>query len=227
MKPIIRWLAPVAAAIVLVGGGAMWGAYSARQGQSDHQIGSSRFGKSASSSVHDVTSGTKPTRPTHNDLAQKARMERLHNAMRLPKESRIKPLLGALEESGRYPLSQDVVDAMRKIMDEGEAESCHYLLSLLEQREEKPAIDLISHALGHRDHDVADRALFALEAVAGMVFENREKARAWAATWQPNPERIRLFAVDGGNDPEPAAPADFRIPGNCSRVHEDAGQKPE
>ena len=97
----------------------------------------------------------------------------------------------------------------------------------MEQREEKASVDMLLHAARHENPDVADRALFALEAVAGTVFKNPEEAATWAATWQPDPERAKLFAPDAltvEESPDGTAP---RAPGPRSLPSKGAEQKPE
>jgi hypothetical protein len=161
------------------------------------------------------------------DPVQQKIIRNLREALLLPKESRTAPLLKALEETTKLPLRKDLLETMRSIVDEGEIESSHYLLSLMEQREEKASVDMLLHAAKHQNPDVADRALFALEAVAGTVFKNLEEAETWAATWKPDPERAKLFAPVQENNEDGPTPVDSRIPGPGSQPSKAAEQKPE
>jgi hypothetical protein len=144
-------------------------------------------------------------------------LEGLREAMLLPAESRTMPLLKALEETTKLPLHKDLLTELQRIVDEGEIESSHYLLSLMEQREEKVSVDFLLQAAAHRDANISDRALFALGAVAGTVFKNTQEASAWAANWQPDAGRAGLFAPQTAEkNPEPLA-ADTRLPGPRAR----------
>jgi hypothetical protein len=72
---------------------------------------------------------------------------------------------------------------------------------------------MLLHAANHQNPDVSDRALFALEAVAGTVFKNLEEAQTWSATWKPDPERAKLFSPTPENAEEAPNASDFRTPG--------------
>ncbi len=146
--------------------------------------------------------------PEHQEI-----IRNLRNAMLLPLESRNTPLLEALEKTTKLSLSKDLIAELQKIVDEGEIESSHYVLSLMEQREEKESIELLLYAAKHQNRDVADRALFALEAVAGTVFKSNQEAAAWAANWHPDPEREKLFAPVGETTAESPADGSQRFAG--------------
>ena len=234
----IKWIALSVGAIIIFIVGVMWGIHMTRP-DDNTPVAESSERKHAASMHH--TSGSindqankRRTQETHQpvkaDAAQQQIIRNLREAMLLPKETRIRPLLKALEETTKIPLRKDLLDIMRSIIDEGEVESSHYLLSLMEQREEKASVDMLLHAARHQNPDVADRALFALEAVAGTVFKNLEEATIWAATWQPDPARAKLFAAEPQTEeesPEATAP---RAPGQrstLSKKSEDNGQKAE
>lgn len=219
-------------AIVFIAG-TMWGMHMTRSNQEAYGANSSTLGKatSASTSTEDTIhrkmerrmDGTKPSvSPMQDEI-----MGNIRNAMLLPKDSRTAPLLKALEQTTKLPLSKVLLDKMRLIIDEGEIESSHYVLSLMEQREDKSSVDLLLHAAAHQDPAVADRALFALEAVAGTVFKNRDEAATWAATWQPNAERVKLFAPVQENEEEAPTAADTRLPGPRAKASKSTTQNPE
>ena len=83
----------------------------------------------------------------------------------------------------------------------------------MEQREEKASVEMLLHAANRQNPDVSDRALFALEAVAGTVFKNLEEAQTWATTWKPDPERAKLFSHTPENAEDAPNATDIRTPG--------------
>jgi hypothetical protein len=127
-------------------------------------------------------------------LTTEAVIAKIRETRALPEESRIRPLLHALEETSKLPFSKELLGELRSIISEGERESSHYIMSLMEQREDKASVAFLVEAAAHSSADVADRALFALEAVAGTVFPDRAAAAAWASKWQPAEDRAKLFA---------------------------------
>ena len=221
---------PVSAVIVFTAG-VMWGVHMASPDESTTLAGSSPNGKPTTKSIRIDNPSERPNkkRPgiSEKATAQPQIIHDLRAAMRLPQEARIRPLLKALEETSKIPLNKDLAEIMRSIVDEGELESSQYLMSLLEQREEKAAIDLLLHAADHPDRDVSDRALFALEAVAGTVFKTKDEAARWAASWQPDPDRVKLFSPDPQNDDEPANPDAERMPGPGSQPRTNPQQPTE
>lgn len=231
----IKRIALSVSAIIIFTAGVMWGVRMARPDGMASNAESSATEKSASDSNYSGSSvdrsnkrrSPEANQPPAADAAQRQIISNLREALLLPKETRTRPLLKALEETTKLPLRKDLLDIMRGIIDEGEIESSHYLLSLMEQREEKASVDMLLHAARHENPDVADRALFALEAVAGTVFKNPEEAATWAATWQPDPERAKLFAPEAltvEESPDGTAP---RAPGPRSLPSKGAEQKPE
>jgi hypothetical protein len=128
------------------------------------------------------------------DPQQEAVLAKIRKTRMLPESSRIRSLLQALEETSKLTLNKELLDELRSIVSEGERESSHFILSLMEQREDKVSVAFLLETAGHPNADVADRALFALEAVAGNVFHDRADAAAWASTWQPSADRAKLFA---------------------------------
>ena len=230
----IKRIALVVSAIIIFTAGVFWGVHMARP---DDQAGteSSGPGKSpvqpAAGGSSDERSNTRRAQdaqqPPAADAAQRQIISNLRAAVLLPKETRIRPLLKALEETTKLPLRKDLLDIMRGIIDEGEIESSHYLLSLMEQREEKASVEMLLHAARHKNPDVADRALFALEAVAGTAFKNLEEAETWAASWQPDPERAKLFAPGSESVQEAEEGTAPRAPGPRSTPAKNSGQNPE
>lgn len=235
MNHRIKPIALSVSAVIIFIAGAIWGVHMGRPDGNASDAGSIERGIAASN----PTSGgsfndradTRRAQGTHQplatDAAQRQIILNLREAMLLPKETRIRPLLKALEETTKLPLRKDLLDIMRNIIDEGEIESSQYLLSLMEQREEKASVDMLLHAAKHQNPDISDRALFALEAVAGTVFKNLEEAETWASTWKPDPERAKLFAAGPQAEeesPEAVAP---RASGPRSTPSKGAQQKTE
>jgi len=87
-----------------------------------------------------------------------------------PKPERTAELLSALEEVTTVPLTKELLAVMRQILDGREIDEVDYLLSVLEQREEKASVAFLADALDHPQQDIRDRALMACEAVAGTIF---------------------------------------------------------
>lgn len=231
----IKWIALAVSAIIIFTIGVMWGNHMGRSDQGMPFDGSSLSEPTSSTSTRaenfDQASNQRRAHETHQPLsanpAQQQILRNLREAMLLPKESRTAPLLKALEETTKFPLTKDLLDNMRSIVDEGEIESSHYLLSLMEQREEKASVELLLHAAAHQNRDVADRALFALEAIAGTVFKSREEAASWAATWKPDPLRAELFSPVQEQAEEISNTIDSRNPGPRSTAPKNSEQKPE
>lgn len=183
-------------------------------GFSEH--GKSASGQDQGESLNEGSGKSRTENATQSipgDAAQQQIIRNLREAMSLPKETRTRPLLKALEDTTKLPLSKKLLDVMREIIDAGDVESSHYLMSLMEQREEKASVEMLLHAAGHQNPDIADRALFALEAVAGTVFKNHEEAQTWAARWKPDPERAKLFAPVPENEQGSPEPNQLRMPG--------------
>jgi hypothetical protein len=235
MSPKIKRIALVLSAIIIFTGGVMWGIHMAQPDEDANLAGSTERGKAASNANPSGSANERANKkrsqeakqPLAADAAQQQIIRNLREAMLLPKETRIRPLLKALEETTKVPLRKDLLDTMRSIVDEGEIESCQYLLSLMEQREEKASVDLLLHASRHENPDVSDRALFALEAVAGTVFKSQEDAETWAATWKPDPERAKLFAPVPQKEEESSDATAPRVPGPRALPSTGAEQKPE
>ncbi len=117
-----------------------------------------------------------------------------------PKPVRTAELLSALEEVTTVPLTKELLAVMRQILDGREIDEVDYLLSVLEQREEKASVAFLADALDHPQQDIRDRALMACEAVAGTIFSDSDAAKTWAQSWEPNPAVTELFSA------KPAAP---------------------
>jgi hypothetical protein len=228
-----KFMAFAASLIIIFIAGTKWGMHMTRSNQKTYESDSFTLGNvtPTSTSAENIM-GRKQERGSHEAATsfspkQNEIMGDIRNAMALPKDSRTAPLLKALEQTTKLPLSKVLLDNMRLIIDEGEIESSHFVLSLMEQREDESAVELLLHAAGHQDPDVADRALFALEAVAGTVFKNREEAAKWAVTWQPDPERVKLFAPVQENEAAAPMTADTRLPGPRSKAPKSSTQNPE
>lgn len=112
-----------------------------------------------------------------------------------PKPGRTAELLSALEAVTTVPLTEELLAVLRQILDGGEIDEVDYLLSVIEQREEKSSVAFLTDALDHPDQDVRDRALMACEAVAGTIFSDPEAAKTWAQTWKPNHAVAELFSA--------------------------------
>jgi hypothetical protein len=228
-------IALAASAIIIFTAGIMGGMRMARAKQESHASDSSTQGSAASSSLGsanvvrraDDRSLHENKKPLAASTAETEILRNIRDAMILPQESRTTPLLIALEQTTKLPLSKALLDELRRIVDEGEIESSHFVLSLMEQREEKSSVNLLLHAATHQNPDVADRALFALEAVAGTVFKNREEATIWAAQWKPDAERIKLFDPGRVNAEDNPIASDLRLPGPRGHAPKDAVQKQE
>jgi hypothetical protein len=221
MNRTFKKIALPVSAIIIFTAGVMWGVHMASPDEIATIAGSSPNRKPTTKSIRINTANDKPNKKRPG-LSEKATTQHqiiadLRAAMCMPQEARIKPLLKSLEETSKISLGKDLAEIMRSIVDEGELESTQYLMSLLEQREEKAAIDLLLHAAEHEDRDISDRALFALEAVAGTVFKTKNEAATWAASWQPDPDRVKLFSPDLQNDDETPAQDSTRMPGPGSQ----------
>lgn len=112
-----------------------------------------------------------------------------------PKPERSAELLSALEEVTTLPLTKELLSVLNQILDGGEIDEVDYLLSVIEQREEKASVAFLIDALDHHQQDVRDRALMACEAVAGEIFSGSDEAKKWARTWKPNPDIRALFSA--------------------------------
>lgn len=232
---VSKLVALVAMAIIILTVGIMSGMRMARPVQEMHVVASSSRGNATAISTGnaDATPGLREPRshetksPLAASPAQDEIMRNIRDAMLLPQESRTAPLLKALEETTKLSLSKGLLDEMRRIVDEGEIESSHYVISLMEQREEKSSVDFLLHAATHQNPDVADRALFALEAVAGTVFKSREEAAKWAENWQADAERVKLFAPSQEKEDENPIANDTRLPGPRAFTPKGAAIEPE
>lgn len=136
-------------------------------------------------------------------------------------ELRNTKLLPVLERSTQLPLSKELIAVMQEVVDQGDLESSQYVISLMEQREEKMSVDFLVKALSNPQDEISERALFACEAVAGSVLADAQAARQWAATWKPDPQRTDLFAPDAQQDIVPSS----ILPG--PRNHTNAEKTPE
>lgn len=230
-----KMIALTASAIIIFTAGILGGMRLARNNQATQTSESSRQTNTASTAIgsNHTTSVTSDRRPLDDkkslpaSLAQQEIMRNLRDAMLLPKESRNAALLKALEQTTKLPLTKELLEQLNLIIEDAEIESSHFVISLMEQREEKSSVDFLLNASSHPSADVADRALFALEAVAGNVFKNREEAATWAASWKPDPERVKLFAA--AQDPEEENPAiiDSRLPGPRAQAPQKSAEKSE
>ena len=135
----------------------------------------------------------------------------IHSAMGLAPQDRVNRLPKALEKITSVPLTSAVLATLQEVIDAGELDECNYVISLMEQREEKQSVGFLVKTLDNEHPDVQERALFALEAVAGNVFASAEAAKEWASTWKPDAERAKLFSPEGIDDE--TADAAITIPG--------------
>lgn len=107
--------------------------------------------------------------------------------------ARTPALLAALEKNSDAELTSEMLAAMDKILQAGDTEECQYLLSLLEQREELTSVHYLIKQLDHPNEEIRTRSLMACEAIAGQVFSSSAQAKTWSLSWEPDPERQRLF----------------------------------
>jgi hypothetical protein len=114
-------------------------------------------------------------------------------------------LLAALEKLTTTELTSDVVAVLDRIMEGGDIDECHYLLSVMEQKEDRDSVRFLVKQLNHPDADIRDRALIACESVAGDIFESPEQAREWAEHWTPDPQRQALFSGRMQDDAKPGS----------------------
>ena len=113
-------------AIVFIAG-IMWGMHMSRSNQETYGSDSSALGKatSVSTSTEDITHRKKERRtdtPSASPMQDEI-IGNIRNAMLLPKDSRTAPLLKALEQTTKLPLSKVLLDKLRLIVDEGEIDA--------------------------------------------------------------------------------------------------------
>jgi hypothetical protein len=109
--------------------------------------------------------------------------------------ARTPALLNALEKMSFAEFTPEWAAAIDKILEAGDLEECQYVFSLMEQREEYASVNYLIKQLEHPQEDVRDRALMACEAIAGQVFSSTEQVKSWAKTWEPDPDKQKLFTV--------------------------------
>lgn len=107
--------------------------------------------------------------------------------------ARTPALLNALEKMSFAEFTSDWAAAIDRILATGDTEECQYVFSLMEQREEVASVNYLVKQLDHPNEDIRDRALMACESVAGQVFSSDEQAKSWAKSWEPDPEKQKLF----------------------------------
>jgi hypothetical protein len=142
----------------------------------------------------------------------------IRSAMGLAAQDRANRLPKALEKITSIPLSAAVLATLQEVIDAGELNECNYVISLMEQREEKQSVAFLVKTLDNPHSEVQERALFALEAVAGNVFATPDAAKEWAATWKPDPQRAKLFSPEGIDDE--AVNSSMKIPGPRGKTQE-------
>lgn len=159
--------------------------------------------------VEENTADKNPSSPKNTNAAtspadEKTRslVNEIHSAMGEGAEQRKAKLLPILERSTELPLSRELLATFQEVLDGGDLEEGQYVLSLMEQREEKASVAFLVKALEHPQAEIAERALFACEAVGGTVFADAQAARQWAESWQPDPQRAALFAPKSQQDVE-------------------------
>jgi hypothetical protein len=134
----------------------------------------------------------------------------IEEAMKLNDEERAAKLPVALEKITEVVLTPDLMDILRKILKQKNLDECSYLLSVMEQREDRESRKLMIEALDNSDADVKERAMFALETVAGTSFKSADEARSWEKTWVPDPENVKLFHGDLNDQGVPASDIKIR-----------------
>lgn len=136
----IKQIVLFVSAIIIFTAGVMWGVHMARPDEIASIAGSADRKNAASDPTASGSSNERVNKrrspethqPPAADAAQRQIISNLRETLLLPKETRARPLLKALEETTKLPLRKDLLDAMRSIVDEGEVESSNYLLSLME-----------------------------------------------------------------------------------------------
>lgn len=108
--------------------------------------------------------------------------------------ARTPALLNALEKMLSAEFTPDWAATIDKVLEAGDTEECQYVFSLLEQREDVASVNYLAKLLDHPQEEIRDRALMACEAVAGQVLSSVEHAKNWAISWQPDPEKQKLFS---------------------------------
>ena len=125
----------------------------------------------------------------------------LRSALQGAAPARTPGLLAALEKITTTELTSELIAVMDRIMESGDLEECHYLLSVMEQREDRDGVRFLVKQLEHPDEDIRDRALISCESVAGKIFDTPEKAKEWASDWTPDPQKQALFSQRMPDDP--------------------------
>jgi hypothetical protein len=140
-----------------------------------------------------------------NSVRSRVAVEALMQAIQQSAPERSLALIDSLESLALEDFSPALWSAFEQIMNDAHIEECHYLLSIMEQREELAAVKFLLKHLKHPDEDIRDRVLFACESVAGQLFSSQEEVQAWAQEWQPDIDRQRLFLQRQQDQSAPSA----------------------
>ncbi len=215
------WL--IAAVVVTVFGAGWWGGRMMNRpasSSSQYVETSQKDGKVSPTSVGREGIGkNNSTVPAVKTPANaEAVIQDIRSAMGLAPQDRANRLPKALEKITSIPLSTAVLATLQEVIDAGELNECNYVISLMEQREEKQSVAFLVKTLDNPNSEVQERALFALEAVAGNVFATPDAAKEWATTWKPDPQRAKLFSPEGIDDE--AADSSMKIPGPRGKAQE-------
>jgi hypothetical protein len=215
------WL--IAAVIVTVFAAGWWGGQLMNQPASSTSKSleaAKSDGKSTSSELSSETSRTNTisANTAKTPANAEAVVQDIRSAMGLAPQDRANRLPKALEKITSVQLSTAVLATLQEVIDAGELNECNYVISLMEQREEKQSVGFLVKTLDNDHAEIRERALFALEAVAGNVFATPDAAKEWAAKWKPDPQRAKLFSPEGIDDEE--SDTSLRIPGPRGKTKE-------
>lgn len=191
-----------AGVIIIFAAGLYVGEMRAQKGASAPQTGTTSGSAQSPKILDDTSIGTKPPaagafsspNASHESQASHRVAMAILQAFGKPKPERTAELLTALEELTKVPLTKELLDTLRQILDGGEIDEADYVFSLMEQREEKSSVAFLAQSLDHPQKDVRDRALMACEAVAGTIFTDHAAAKIWSQSWKPNPAVAELFS---------------------------------
>jgi hypothetical protein len=142
---------------------------------------------------------------TANSVRSRVAVETLMQAIQQSAPERSVALMGSLESLALEDFSPALWSAFEQIMNDANIEECHYLLSVMEQREDLAAVRFLLKHLQHPDEDIRDRVLIACESIAGQLFSSQEEVQAWAQEWQPDADRQRLFLQRQQDQSAPSA----------------------
>ena len=110
--------------------------------------------------------------------------------LQLPAEEAEDRAASLMDEVGDLPvLSEPLVNAMRDVLLSGSPQMVvDYATSGLERQGTPQSAALLADLLHHRNEDIRDSALTALEGMADDHFDTPEVAEKWARNWRLTPQ---------------------------------------